>query len=38
LYSQEEYDTITKEKEQERKKENSITTNEDFLRYFGYEK
>jgi hypothetical protein len=28
---------ITTEKEQERKKENLITTNEDMLRYFGYE-
>jgi hypothetical protein len=38
LYSQEEYEEITNRKTEERKKENLITTNEDMLRYFGYEK
>ncbi|MDD3793683.1 MAG: hypothetical protein PHI37_02640 [Candidatus Gracilibacteria bacterium] len=38
IYSSEEISQIRQEKVIERKKENSITTNEDFLRYFGYEK
>jgi len=37
IYSEKEYNSISEEKNNVRKKENSITTNEDLLRYFWYE-
>lgn len=37
IYSEKDYNSILEEKNSVRKKENSITTNEDLLRYFWYE-
>ncbi|MDD2907190.1 MAG: hypothetical protein PHH98_00980 [Candidatus Gracilibacteria bacterium] len=37
IYSKEEINSISNEKNSVRKKENAITTNEDLLRYFGYD-
>jgi hypothetical protein len=38
IYSPEEYNSITEAKQEERNTINKVTTNEDLLRYLGYDK